>query len=327
MPVSPLQWRQDWAAAGRFAAIPPPEHPGYDVYKVIDAALEEDAGDYGDISTLSTVPEGTQAVATFLAKANGVLAGAWVAHAVFARVDPAVTLEWLAADGNAVAAGQTIGVARGPARAILVAERVALNFLQRMSGIASLTRLMVGAVAGTGATVLDTRKTVPGLRLLDKWAVAIGGGANHRMGLYDMVMIKDNHNAAAGGIVAAVKATEDFMRSKGIQRPLEVETRTLDELREVLSILDASPGSMVTRVMLDNMTKKDPSAPAGLDVSTLREAVALIGGRKVETEASGNVTLETIRVIGETGVQFISVGALTHSVTAMDISLNIETQH
>lgn len=321
-----MQWREDWSKAGAWAAVAPPEHPTYDVYKVIDEALAEDAGDYGDISTLSTVPEETQATATFLAKSTGVLAGSWVAHAVFARVDPSVSLEWSVPDGAGVVAGQTVGVARGSARSILIAERVALNFLQRMSGIASLTQEMVRACEGTTTTVLDTRKTVPCLRLLDKWAVKIGGGQNHRMGLYDMVMIKDNHIAAAGGISAAVKATEAFMRGKGIARPVEVETRTLAELREVVEILDSDPSSMITRVMLDNMTKKDASAPSGLDVSTLREAVQLIGSRKVETEGSGNVTLDTIRVIAETGVQFISVGAITHSVKALDISLNIETQ-
>ncbi|EFN58889.1 hypothetical protein CHLNCDRAFT_19514 [Chlorella variabilis] len=325
--------------AATCATVAPPEHPTYDVYAVIDAALAEDAGDFGDISTLSTVPEGTQASATFLAKAAGVLAGSWVAHAVFARVDPAVHLTWLRKDGELVQQGDTIAEACGSARSILVAERVALNFLQRMSGIATMTRQMVDA--GTAASVLDTRKTVPGLRLLDKWAVSIGSGMNHRIGLYDMVMIKDNHIAAAGGIEAAVRGAEEFMRARGIRRPLEVETRTLDEVREVLAILDAAggggggaascssgsgSGSMITRIMLDNMTKRSVGVPAGLDVSTLREAVELIGDRQVETEASGNVTLDTVRVIAETGVRFISCGALTHSVTALDISLNIQTQ-
>lgn len=271
------------------------------------------------------MPEAAPATATFLAKADGVLAGAWVAHVVFRRVCPEVAVRWLAGDGAAVRRGQTLAVATGPARAILVAERVALNFMQRMSGVATMTAAMVAAVAGTRATVLDTRKTAPGLRVLDKWAVAIGGGRNHRMGLYDMVMIKDNHIAAAGGIAAAVAAAEAFMRGKALRRPVEVETRTLGELRELLDILDARPECMVTRVMLDNMTAHDPAAPAALDVATLREAVAMIGQRRVETEASGNVTLGTVRVIAETGVEFISCGALTHSVTALDISLNIET--
>lgn len=269
-----------------------------------------------------SVPATIPATATFLAKADGVLAGTWVAHIVFRRVDPSVSVQWFLHDGQHVQQGQTIAVATGPARSILVAERVALNFMQRMSGIASLTAAMVKAVAATAATILDTRKTAPGLRLLDKWAVAIGGGSNHRMGLFDMVMIKDNHIAAAGGIAAAVDAAEAYMRSKEIRRPVEVETRTLQELEEVLGILDSRPDSMITRIMLDNMTRR---TAAGLDVALLREAVAMIGARRVESEASGNVTLATVRVIAETGVQFISCGALTHSVTALDISLNIET--
>lgn len=322
-----MQWREDWKAASQtFAPVPPPLHPNYDVYQAIDAALIEDAGDMGDLTTVSTVPEETPAVATFLAKASGVLAGVWVAHAVFRRVDPSVSLRWLVDDGESVQPGQTLGVASGRARSILVAERVALNFMQRMSGVATMTRAMVDACKGTRAVVLDTRKTVPGLRLLDKWAVRIGGGQCHRIGLYDMLMIKDNHIAAAGGIGAAMARAEAYLKGNGIQRPIEVETRTLDELQEVLAILDSQPASMVTRIMLDNMTRKDARAASGLDVSVLREAMQLVGERSVETEASGNVTLETVRVIAETGVQFISCGALTHSVTALDISLNIETQ-
>jgi nicotinate-nucleotide pyrophosphorylase (carboxylating) len=256
---------------------------------------------------------------------------------VFRRVDPAVQVTWLVDDSSTVKPGQILATATGSARSILIAERVALNFMQRMSGVATMTAAMVKAVRCTKTTILDTRKTVPGLRLLDKWAVSIGGGANHRIGLYDMVMIKDNHIAAAGGIKAAVDGAVTFMKSKGIQRPMEVETRTLDELKEVLAILDAanvsSTGSTnvsstngITRIMLDNMTKKDSAAPRGIDVSILHEAMALIGDRNIETEASGNVTLATVEEIAKTGVQFISCGALTHSVTALDISLNIETQ-
>jgi len=256
---------------------------------------------------------------------------------VFQRVDPAVQITWLVDDSSTVKPGQILATAIGSARSILIAERVALNFIQRMSGIATMTAAMVKAVRCTKTTILDTRKTVPGLRLLDKWAVSIGGGANHRIGLYDMVMIKDNHIAAAGGIKNAVDGAVAFMQRRGIQRPLEVETRTLDELKEVLQIIDAAnvsstgdnsdtSGSGITRIMLDNMTKKDIGAPSGIDLSTLYEAMALIGDRKVETEASGNVTLATVSEIAKTGVQFISCGALTHSVTALDISLNIETQ-
>lgn len=312
-----------------FASIPPPPHPTYDLYAVIDAALAEDAGDYGDITTLSTIPESTPATATFLAKADGVLAGAYVAHQAFKRVDPGVQIQWLVDDSAYVKPGQILATVTGPAQSILIAERVALNFLQRMSGIATMTSAMVKAVRCTQCTILDTRKTVPGLRLLDKWAVLIGGGANHRMGLYDMVMIKDNHIAAAGGIPAAVKAAKEYMKGKGLQRPIEVETRTLGEVHQVTSIMRDDSDSGITRIMLDNMTKKDANAPAGIDVSVLRTAMEVIRdylekGYEVETEASGNVTLATVGEIAKTGVQFISCGALTHSVTALDISLNID---
>jgi nicotinate-nucleotide pyrophosphorylase (carboxylating) len=257
---------------------------------------------------------------------------------VFRRVDPAVQVTWLVDDSSTVRPGQILATAIGSARSILIAERIALNFMQRMSGVATMTAAMVKAVRCTKTIILDTRKTVPGLRVLDKWAVSIGGGANHRIGLYDMVMIKDNHIAAAGGIKNAVDGAVAFMQSKKIQRPMEVETRTLDELKQVLEILDAAnvsstgddsgstTGSGVTRIMLDNMTRKDTGAPSGIDVSTLHEAMALIGDRNVETEASGNVTLATVGEIAKTGVKFISCGALTHSVLALDISLNIETQ-
>jgi len=201
MPSSPsdnLEWRREWAAGDHpYARIPPPPHPTYDLHATIRAALDEDAGDYGDITTLSTVPETTQATATFLAKADGVIAGLYVARVVFHLVDPKVTTVWQTNDGDEVKKGQVLGVASGPARAILIGERIALNYMQRMSGIATQTNQMVKAIArGSGSgcckgtTLLDTRKTVPGLRLLDKWAVKIGGGENHRMGLYDMVMIK-----------------------------------------------------------------------------------------------------------------------------------------
>ncbi|KAL6772319.1 NIC2 [Auxenochlorella protothecoides x Auxenochlorella symbiontica] len=322
---SGLQWRKDWAAwsEAHGDTHPPPPHPTYDVYKVIDAALEEDAGDLGDISALSTIPADTQATAEFTAKAAGVVAGLWVAGAVFARVDPTIALTWRVTEGQRVERGARLGSAHGPARALLAAERVALNFMQRAGGIATATAAMAAEAAGTRAVLLDTRKTAPGLRLLDKWAVAAGGGANHRMGLFDMVMIKDNHIAAAGGIAAAVARAESYLRERGIQCGLEVETSTLEEVRQVISILDHQPDTLVTRIMLDNMTRRQEDG--SLDVSLLREALALIGNRRVETEASGNVTLDTVRVIAETGVQFISTGSTTHSVTALDISLNIKT--
>ena len=320
-----LQWRKDWSAnAHQYALIDPPPHPNYDLYEAIKAALVEDAGDYGDITTLSTVSEDAQATATFLAKADGTVAGLYVATVVFALVDPAVKMTWQANDGDQVKKGQVLGVATGPARAILVGERVALNYMQRMSGIATQTYQMVKAIGCCkSATLLDTRKTVPGLRVLDKWAVKIGGGENHRMGLYDMVMIKDNHHAAAGGIPEAIRAAEAYMHDKGIIRPMEVETRTLEEVKTVLEVMDSAEGSsMVTRIMLDNMVTRGEGD--SVDVSMLEEALKLIGDRKVETEASGNVTLATVREIAKTGVQFISTGSVTHSVTALDISLLID---
>lgn len=273
-----------------------------------------------------SVPESTTATAAFVAKSNGVVAGLYVADVVFSQVDTDVKVAWMVNDGDFVQPGQTLGIATGPARGILIGERIALNYMQRMSGIATQTAAMVKSIGCcTRTKLLDTRKTVPGLRLLDKWAVKIGGGENHRIGLYDMVMIKDNHIAAAGGLSEAVHAVEKYMREKGVRRPVEVETRTIGEVREVLEVIDSAEDSMVTRIMLDNMVKKEDDG--SVNVRMLEEALDLIGGdRNVETEASGNVTLSSVREIAKTGVQFISTGAITHSVTALDISLIIETK-
>jgi nicotinate-nucleotide pyrophosphorylase (carboxylating) len=272
---------------------------------LIDAALAEDVGE-GDFTTLWTVPAGRAAHAAIVAKQAGVLAGMEVALEVFRRVDPALALEPRLADGARLAPGDTVLEMRGEARSILTAERTALNFLQRLSGVASLTARYVQAIAGTRARVIDTRKTTPGMRLLEKAAVVAGGGANHRVGLYDMVMIKDNHIAAAGGITAAVQAVRAANR-RGLR--VEVETTHAGEVREALA-------AGVDRIMFDNMT---PQA--------LREAVALVAaaaGPRPETEASGGITLESIRAFAETGVDFISVGALTHSAPALDLSLRLE---
>mmetsp|Transcript_37579 Transcript_37579/g.83688 ORF Transcript_37579/g.83688 Transcript_37579/m.83688 type:complete len:313 (-) Transcript_37579:990-1928(-) len=305
------------------APIPAPPHPTYSIKKVIQDALAEDAGDRGDVTTLATVHESTQAVGTFLAKDNGIVAGLAVADMVFEAVDPQLQVTWTAKDGDSVVVGQKFGTVRGSAASILVAERIALNFMQRMSGIATSTHHMVQAVQPHPAKVLESRKTVPGLRLLDKWAVLIGGGHNHRIGLYDMMMIKDNHIEAAGGIKAAVQRAQDYIQSHNLQGlGVEVETRTLAEVDEVLEVI-RSGTSPVTRVMLDNMSRKDPGAEGGLDVSMLQAAVRRIDGA-IETEASGNVTLDTIGTIAATGVTYISVGALTHSVKALDISLKIQ---
>lgn len=211
----------------------------------------------------------------------------------------------------------------GSARSILVAERIALNFLQRMSGIATATHHMVHAASGFSSRILDTRKTVPGLRILEKWAVLLGGGCNHRIGLFDAMMIKDNHIAAAGGISNAVKSAHKYIQEKGMRDiMIEVETRTMNEVKEIVELVEKwGPGCLVTRVMLDNMAKKTAD---GLDISMLKEAVEYVDGR-VETEASGNVTLDTVRDIASTGVTYISSGALTHSVSALDISMKICT--
>ncbi|HSU16332.1 carboxylating nicotinate-nucleotide diphosphorylase [Longimicrobium sp.] len=272
---------------------------------LIDAALAEDVGP-GDFTTLWTVPAERRAVARIVAKARGVIAGMEVAAEVFRRVDSSLAVEVTAGDGTAVAPGDEVMRISGSAASILTAERTALNFLQQLSGVATLTRVYVDAIAGTGARVIDTRKTTPGMRRLEKAAVVAGGGANHRVGLFDMVMIKDNHIAAAGGITAAVRAVR-ARNDRGLR--VEVETTNLDEVREALAV-------GVDRIMFDNMTPE-----------MMGDAVALVraaGDARPETEASGGITLETIRGYAETGVDFISVGALTHSAPALDLSLRLE---
>ncbi|KAL3135671.1 hypothetical protein ABBQ38_006145 [Trebouxia sp. C0009 RCD-2024] len=317
------RWRQRWhRGSPPHAPVAPPPHPTYDLAEVVQFALAEDAGELGDVTTLSTVPEDLQGKATFLAKADGVIAGLAVADLVFSTVDPCLSVQWTGKDGDHVKSGTTFGTVKGSARSILVAERLALNFMQRMSGIATATAAMTDRIQGTSARILETRKTAPGLRLPDKWAVLIGGGTNHRIGLFDMVMIKDNHVTSAGGVVPAIQHAQDFVRRKHKHIPIEVETRTLDEVRQVLQFLETDKHSLVKRLMLDNMTKLDPSAPGGVDVSMLKEAVKLVNG-KVDTEASGNVTIDTVRSIAESGVTYISCGALTHSFQALDISLKI----
>jgi nicotinate-nucleotide pyrophosphorylase (carboxylating) len=270
--------------------------------ELIARALQEDVGD-GDHTTLATIPAGTKSGARLLVKQDGVLAGTEVAETVARMVDPELTLRPYLHDGARVSRGDIAFNLMGPQRSILIAERTLLNFMQRMSGIATLTARYVQAVAGTGCRVLDTRKTTPGLRALEKWAVRLGGGTNHRHGLYDMMMIKDNHADMAGGISRAIAAARAYQAEHGLSLPIEVETRNLAEVDEVLRT------GGVQRIMLDNF-----------DVPLLREAVELIGGR-YETEASGGITLETIRDFAETGVDFISVGALTHSAPSLDLSL------
>ena len=267
---------------------------------IILAALAEDLGD-GDVTTLNTIPPDAAYAGDFLVKAPGVIAGLQVAQRVFVLLDPSVELHILAGDGDRVDQGDIVGVVTGPGRAILSGERVALNLLQRMSGIATATRRYVDAVAGTRAVILDTRKTAPGLRVLDKWAVRLGGGQNHRIGLYDMALIKDNHIAAVGSITEAVRRVREGDQR---HRPIEVEVTNLDQLREALA-------SAIDRILLDNMSHE-----------MMRAAVEIAAG-KIPLEASGNVTLDTVAAIAVTGVDFISVGALTHSVKALDVSLDL----
>jgi nicotinate-nucleotide pyrophosphorylase (carboxylating) len=273
------------------------------VIPLIQRALEEDIGD-GDVTTLCTVPPGAMVDGKLIAKQAGVVAGLEVARLAFFLIDERVRYVRQVTDGDWVEKGTVIAEASGPGRGVLSGERVALNFLQRMSGIATLTRRFVEAVKGTSAVILDTRKTAPGLRLFDKWAVRLGGGQNHRSGLYDMVLIKDNHIAAVGGISETVTRVREC-DERG--RAIEVEVKNLAELREVLDL-------NVDRIMLDNMSLED-----------MREAVRLTSGR-VPLEASGNVSLENIAAVAATGVDFISIGMLTHSVNALDISLLFDTR-
>lgn len=268
----------------------------------VAAALAEDLGLAGDITTSATIPAEAMARGVIAARRPGVVAGLDVAAEAFAQVDPAILFEPVRADGDQLDAGAVVARIEGPARGTLTAERVALNFLGMMSGVATLTRRFVDAVEGTGAHIVCTRKTIPGLRAMQKYAVRAGGGRNHRFGLYDAVLIKDNHIAAAGGVGAAIVAAK---RHVGHMVKVETEVTDLDELDEALAA-----GADI--VLLDNM-----------DLVRLAEAVSRCRGRAV-TEASGGVSLETVREIAATGVDLISVGALTHSAPVLDLGLDFE---
>jgi len=273
------------------------------LHQLIRTALEEDIG-AGDVTTTAVLTGTETGAARAVAKTDLVLAGIDVFRRTFLLLDPEIRFTAHFEDGRAIESGEVIAELSGRLAGILTAERTALNFLQRFSGIATMTRRYVGAVAGTRARILDTRKTAPGLRILDKYAVRIGGGGNHRFALYDGVLIKDNHITAAGGITPAIQRARQYIPHT---LKIEVEVKNIAEVREALT-------ARADAVMLDNMT---PGA--------MGEAVLLIGGR-VPVEASGNVTLANVRQIAETGVDFISVGALTHSVTAADISLLVSIQ-
>ena len=268
---------------------------------IVRKALEEDMGD-GDVTTDSIVPPDRKSYGRFMAKEKGVIAGLEVARATFLALDDQAQFETMINDGERVEAGKMIARVLGHGRALLSAERVALNFLQRISGIASLTRQFVDAVKGTSAIILDTRKTAPGLRAFDKWAVLLGGGQNHRFGLFDMVLIKDNHIQIAGSITEAVSRVR---MGVGGGFEIEVEVKDMEELKEALEL-------KVDKILLDNMNTEE-----------LTQAVKIADGR-VPLEASGNVDLGNVAAIADTGVDYISIGQLTHSAKALDISFLME---
>lgn len=277
--------------------------PATIITTAVNAALAEDLGLVGDLTTNATVPVDAAALVAIATRRTGVVSGLEVAATAFLALDPDIDFEGHVADGDMIPAGTRIATIRGNTRAILSAERVALNFMGRMSGIATLTRAYVDAVADTGTEIADTRKTTPGLRAFEKYAVRCGGGINHRTGLFDAILIKDNHIAAAGGIEAALEAAAE---AAGHMVKIEIEIDTLDQLRQVdFALADC--------ILLDNMSLDD-----------LREAVAFIDQRTL-IEASGGVDLDTVRSIAQTGVDLISVGALTHSAPVLDLGLDFET--
>ena len=272
----------------------------------IAAALQEDMGD-GDHTSLATIPYEKQGVAELVIKADGILAGVDEAIAVFETVDRTLAVELLKQDGDRVTAGDIVFRVSGRTHSILLAERVLLNIMQRMSGIATVTHHIMQSLSGTHTKLLDTRKTTPLLRFLEKKAVAIGGGTNHRFGLYDMILIKDNHVDYAGGIRQAIEKANIYRKELGRFIPIEIEVRSLDELQQVLDT------GRVERIMFDNFTP-------GL----VKEAVALVGGQYI-TEASGGITAQQVRQYADAGVDYISMGALTHSVMSLDMSLKAKT--
>lgn len=270
--------------------------------QIIKFVLKEDIGE-ADHSTLACVPKEAIGSAQLLIKENGVLAGVEVAKRIYELYDPSLQITFLKQDGSNISSGEIAFIVKGSSQSILTTERLVLNFMQRMSGIATQTAQIVEEIKGCKTKLLDTRKTTPGIRYLEKWAVKIGGGENHRFGLYDMIMLKDNHIDYAGGIIPAIEKTKEYLKNQKKSLGIEVEVRNLSELKDVLSV------GGVERIMLDNFS------PA-----QLIEALEIIPSQ-YETEASGGITLNNIRSYAETGVQFISVGALTHSVKSLDLSL------
>ncbi|NVK63629.1 MAG: carboxylating nicotinate-nucleotide diphosphorylase [Flavobacteriales bacterium] len=270
--------------------------------EIIANALREDIGD-GDHSTLSSVPENGKGVARLLVKDEGIIAGVELAERIFKTFDPNLEIEVFIKDGQHVKPGDVAFIVKGASRSILTTERLVLNFMQRMSGIATQTNRIVKLIEGTSAKLLDTRKTTPGIRYMEKWAVRIGGGHNHRFALYDMIMLKDNHIDYAGGIRPAIEKANQYLKDTGKDLKIEIEVRNEEELKEVLEV------GQVNRIMLDNFSPERIVAA----LKTIPESY--------EVEASGGITIDTIRAYAETGVDFISVGALTHSFKSLDMSL------
>ena len=269
--------------------------------RLIDLAFAEDIGD-GDHTTLSCIPADATGKSKLLIKGDGILAGVEIAKEIFHRFDPELKVTVLIGDGSEVKPGDIAMLVEGRIQSLLQTERLMLNVMQRMSGIATMTHRYVERLKGTKTRVLDTRKTTPGMRMLEKEAVKIGGGVNHRIGLFDMILLKDNHVDFAGGIANAINRAKEYCKAKGKDLKIEIEVRNLDELKQVLD------NGGVDRIMFDNFTPEQT-----------RKAVEMVGGR-YETESSGGITFDTIRDYAECGVDFISVGALTHSVKCLDMS-------
>ncbi|MBP5371938.1 MAG: carboxylating nicotinate-nucleotide diphosphorylase [Bacteroidales bacterium] len=268
---------------------------------VIDIAFKEDIGD-GDHTTLSCIPHDLEGRARLLVKQDGILCGVELAKKIFEKFDPTLKMNQILHDGDSIKKGDIAFTVEGKTISILQTERLVLNFMQRLSGIATQTHEYVKLLEGTNTKILDTRKTTPGLRLLEKYAVKIGGGENHRIGLYDMILIKDNHIDYAGGVTQAITKTKEYLKAKGKNLKIEVEARTLAEIEEILKF-------DVERILIDNFTPEET-----------KKAVALING-KCKTESSGGITKESIRAYAEAGVDYISVGALTHHISSLDLSL------
>ncbi|MBX3102602.1 MAG: carboxylating nicotinate-nucleotide diphosphorylase [Bacteroidetes bacterium] len=276
--------------------------------RLVQDALSEDLGpQWQDHTSLATIPPAQQGTARCLVKDTGILAGVDFAHRVFTKLDSSARVSVQILDGFAVKPGDVAFLVQAPVRTLLMGERLALNVMQRMSGIATATHRVVQLLEGTGCRVLDTRKTTPLVRVLEKWAVKLGGGTNHRFGLFDMILIKDNHIDAAGGIVPALEAAHEYLWAHRLEIPVEVEARTLADVQLALDF------GRLDRILLDNMSLED-----------MRRAVQLTA-KRIPLEASGNITLENARQIAETGVDFLSMGSLTHSYKSLDISLKLVT--